>query len=104
MGTDQTCLIGVLSLLRAQERQIIYSAAPHPTRVRSIPKLHLNPASSAVASKESLGTVTEKASNGIFFHMLLQHPCIYRLGTSQFGFVIFPFNLCLVTTISTKVP
>lgn len=105
MGTDQTCLISVFSLLRAQERQTIYSAAPHPTRVRSIPKLHLNPTSSAVASKELLGTVrTEKASNGIFFHMLLQHPCIYRLGTSQFRFVIFPFNLCLVTTISTKVP
>lgn len=99
---DYTSLIGVSSFLRAEERETIYSAAPHTTRVRSIPKLHLNPASSAVASKELLEIVrTEKASNGIFLHMLFQHPCICRSGTSQFRFVIFPFNLCLVTTIST---
>lgn len=83
-------------MLRAQERQRIYSAAPHPTRVRSITKLHLNPASSAVVSKKLLGIVrTEKASNGIFLHVFFQYPCICRLGTSQFRFVT------LVTTIRT---
>lgn len=53
-------------------------------------------------AKKLLGIArTEKASNGIFLHLLFQCPCICRLGTSQFRFVIFPFNLRIVTTIST---
>lgn len=32
MGMDQACLIGGLCLLRAQERQTMYGAAPHPSQ------------------------------------------------------------------------